>query len=247
MSATLGDISARSVVDPSGSFTVRLRIAAYPDTAARDWHTVVLAALSSALIGGTRESAAVAVQADPMPIIDMVTRAPLVRTTLTIDGTQVPAVVTAPGTMRYQIAYAGHLRAGLHRAYLKWSDASGAYGTRLLSFRIGSPYADMAAPSLSLGAYTIHLGELLGVAGSPFTPDATIAVTLGGPNTPPGSHPYGKAVVDSTGQFRLTIRLAGYPDANARQSGVIEVSVAASGAAVGDLPEAVAAPVKVTP
>src|SRR5260370_16923941 len=82
MSATLGGIYARSVVDPSGSFTVRLRIAAYPDGAAREWHTVVLAALSSALIGSTREGAAVTVQADPIPIIDLVPRAPLARSTL---------------------------------------------------------------------------------------------------------------------------------------------------------------------
>jgi hypothetical protein len=244
MSATLGRVYARVQVARDGDFSVPIAIPSYPDAAARQWHTVVVAVVSSALLHGVQEGAAVAIQADPMPGLDIVTKAGLARTSLVIDGTEVPAVVTARDAGHYRISYAGHLRVGMHGAYLKWSDAVGGWGARAWSFHIGSPYAVSVAPSLNLSAYRIHLGEELGVAGNNFTPGAVVTISLGGPNAPPGT-PVAKALVDATGEFRLLIRIARYPATAARAAGAISIEVTARGSMVGDLPEGVAVQVRV--
>lgn len=243
-SATLGRVYARVQVAPGGDFRVRIAIPSYPDAAARQWHTVLIAALSSAMSQGLREGAAVAVQADPMPSLTIVTKARLARTSLVIDGTAVPALVVARGAGHYRINYAGHLRAGIHSAYLKWSDTAGGWGAHAWSFRIGSPYAVSVAPNLNLSAARIHLGEELGVAGNNFTPGAVVTISLGGPNAPPNM-PVARALVGPTGIFHLLIQIARYPSAAARVTGMIFIDASAKGAMVGDLSESVAGMVRV--
>lgn len=243
MAANLGPVYVRIRVGRDGDFSVPITIHAYPDAAARQWHTVVVAVLSPAMLDGAQEGAAVAVQADPMPGIDIATRARLVRSALVIDGTEVPALVSARDAGRYRVCYAGHLRAGVHSAYVKWSDAAGRWGARAWSFRIGSPYTAAAAPSLDLSTHWIRLGESLGVAGSNFTPGAVVEIRLGGPNTLPGA-PVARARIDATGAFHLVIPISRYPSADARAARTIAISAAAHGAMVGDLPEGVAAMVR---
>lgn len=52
------------------------------------------------------------------------------------------------------------------------------------------------------------------------------------PNTPPGA-PVARTTVGSDGVFHLLVRLARYPNANARAARTIYIGVAASGAAGG--------------
>lgn len=246
-SATLGHAYGRVVVGRQGSFALPILVAGYPDGLARQWRTVDVAAASSAMVGGVQEGAMAPLQVDPMPGTDITTRAALRWTVFTVDGNAVKALVTARGATRYRVSYAGHLRAGLHNAYLKWGDASGAYGSRVWSFRIGSPYAVVAPPALSLDRTRLALGQSVTVSGQHWTPGATVSVSLGGPNTPPHSRGYGRAMVDNQGAFTVRVRVAAYPDANARRSGAVMIGAVASGAAVGDLPEAMAVLLPVTP
>jgi hypothetical protein len=245
MSITLGPIYARLRVPSDGDFKVRIAISSYPDAAARQWHTVLVAANSSALLNGAQEGAAVAVQADLIPGIDVVTTARLVWTSLVIDGTTVPALVAARDATHYRISYSGHLRAGVYSAYFKWVDEASHWGYRDWSFHIGSPYAVNVAPSLHLSADRIHLGDTLGVTGNNFTPGAMVTIRLGAPNAPPGV-PVAKGQVDATGAFQLSIRIVQYPSSEAPTYSTMYIDVTASGAMVGDLPEGVAMPVQVT-
>ena len=244
-SATLGRVYARLKVARNGGFSAHIAVPTYPDAAAREWHTVMVAAASSARTQGVQEGAAVAVQADPMPGVNVVTRARLVRASLVIDGTSVPSVATVKDATHYRISYAGHLRAGLHSAYLKWSDAAGSRGAHMWHFHIGSPYAASVSPSLCLSANVIHLGQVLGVEGHNFTPGAVVTISLGGPNEPPTMWA-ARALVDATGVFRVRIRIARYPSAATHAAGLITVNSTATGPLVGDLPESVAAQVRAT-
>jgi hypothetical protein len=243
--ATLGRVYGRVVVARDGGFALPILLAGYPDNLARLWHTVDVAALSSAQSGGVQEGAMAPVQLDPMPGLEIATRGALTRTLLVIDGTPVKASVTARDARHYRVSYGGHLRAGLHSAYLKWVDASGAYGARAWSFRIGSPYDVVVPQTLTLDRTRIALGESVVVTGQHWTPGATVTVSLAGPNTPPSGRVYGRAVVDGRGGFTLRVRVVEYPDANARSSRAVIVNAVATGTAVGDLPEAMAVMLRV--
>ena len=237
-SASLGRLYTRGVVDHQGAFVLSVAVAGYPDALARQWRTIDIAVVSSAVVNGVREGAMAPIQVDPTPSTEITTHAALRWTTLSIDGVMVKAQAEARNVTYYRVSYAGHLRAGPHSAYLKWGDASGYTGARSWSFRIGSPTAVPVAPRLNLNKNRIRLGESVLVAGQGFTPEAMVTISLGGPNTSPRAA--GQAVADSLGIFHARVRVAGYPDANARRSGALMVAATASGPGVGDLPEGTA-------
>jgi hypothetical protein len=101
-------------------------------------------------------------------------------------------------------------------------------------------------PRVQVSAYTVRLGDTVGIAGQYWTPNAVVRFSLGGPNTPPSLRLRAAAVVDAHGEFKAYVTIPGYPDRAARASGAVMLQASASGAAIGDLPEGLAVPLRVS-
>lgn len=241
----LGSVYGHAVVSRQGNWTMKVLIARYPDKQARINQEVIAAVSSTARYHGMVDGGAAFIQVNPVPSIDITTHGGLTWTSLVVDGTAVKAEVAPRDATHYTVSYAGHLRVGLYSAYLKWGDASGAYGAKAWSFRVGSPWMVPADPRLSAKSARVRLGHSVLLWGRGFTPSVSVDVTVSGPFGGAGSGTPIRAVADGWGYFTIRVPVAGYPDTYARQNGIVYINASAHGAQIGDLPEAVATPVQI--